>query len=124
MSHVHVPCAWQVKSFELALLETMIAHQVPIAHAMQPPKLPDPFLYRPFEAGTPAQTARPTSAADEEEDANVPTIDDGTRFLMRVACSLCRQAHWLPIAMRWLWVPLAHLQHLAARGEIKRQNYA
>lgn len=47
--------------YEEAVLEVMLSHGVDLDDAMQPPALPVPFLYRPFEAGTASQRARPAT---------------------------------------------------------------
>jgi hypothetical protein len=88
--------------------------------AMQPPDLPAPFLYRPFEAGTAAQTARPASRDDEADERAAPTqqqlIDESPRCLLRVRCTRCSAAHWLPAQQGKqfaLWVGFTPKLHTA-----------
>ena len=103
-----------VRRYEEAVLEVMITNGVSLDAAMEPPRLPNPFLYRPFEAGTPAQTARPVSRDGDGDHTPPQTIDDGTRFLMRVGCTRCRTAHWLPAQegrQRTLWLLYTREMH-------------
>ena len=91
-------------------------HGVSLSAAMEGPVLPTQFLYRPFEAGTAAQTARPVSREDESEASPEQIIDDGTRYLMRVVCSSCLAAHWLPAqegAHHTLWLQYGPKLHAA-----------
>ena len=92
-----------IRRYEEAVLEVMLSYGVSLDEAMEPPLLPTPFLYRPFEAGTPSQTARPTSRDkddgeddDDEEDGKDAVVNNETRFLLRVCCCSCGRAHWLP----------------------------
>ena len=94
----------------------MISNGVTLAEAMQPPRLPVPFLYRPLESGgaDPSLTAKPQP---EEKLAAKHVIDSNTRYLMRVGCGTCGARHWLPAregARRRLWIN--YTPELHARG--------
>ena len=82
-----------VRNYEEAVLEVMIAHSVSLDEAMQPPELPNPFLYRPLEAGR-AASKSPASGRDWSAGQHLITGD--TKYLMQVECRTCRARHWLP----------------------------
>ena len=108
-----------VRRYEEAVLEVMLACGVCLEESMQPPALPEPFLYRPFEAGTQAQTARPVSRDGDGagDDAPPQTIDEDTRFIMRVGCCRCGASHWLPAQegrQRKLWLLFTSQLHAKA----------
>lgn len=101
-----------VRAYESAVFEVMNSHGVTLQEAMEPPELPSPFLYRPLEAGGGSNT----TARQPHEVAATQTIDENTRFVMRVECAACASQHWLPAQegpSRRLWMVYQPSQHAA-----------
>lgn len=120
----HLPAI--VTRYQESVLEVMLATGVSLDAALEPPRLPTPFLYRPFEAGRQgAKQAEDEDAAGappqvgplaeveqaikttlnamegaqeraDEESAPKQRVDENTRFLMRVTCGSCGEQQWLP----------------------------
>jgi hypothetical protein len=84
-----------VQRYEEAVLEVMVRNGMSLDKAMEPPRLPSPFLYRPFEAGG-GENRQGARQIDEYEPPQSHGIDDATTFIMRVGCGTCAARHWLP----------------------------
>ena len=68
----------------------MLDSGMTLAESLEPPCVPKPFLYRPFEANA------SSAAQSREPPEGAQSIDDNTCFLMRVTCGACSRQHWLP----------------------------
>ena len=81
----------QLRRYQEAVLEVMLASGMTLDGSLEPPQLPKPFLYRPFEA-----QASAGAAASRAPPEGAQPIDKGTRFLMQTTCGSCGVRHWLP----------------------------
>lgn len=77
-----------VQRFQEAVLEVMVSSGMSLDNALEPARLPSPFIYRPFEALA--------SVQDSERQTDTQTVDEDTAFIMRVRCGVCSHQHWLP----------------------------
>ena len=85
-----------LRRYEEAALAVALQTGITIDEAMQPPSLPVPFLYRPFEAGRRAGDSDSDDGRSSAQVAEGQTVDGSTRFLMLCCCSQCGRSHWLP----------------------------
>ena len=93
-----------LRRYEEAVLEVMVEAGLSLDEAMEPPRLPSPFLYRPFEAGARRDgralaqldlaEATQEAAAGEAEAAAARGAE--LSHLMLATCSGCGASHWLP----------------------------
>ena len=71
--------------------EVMVTHGVTLEGGMEPPSLPRPFLYRPFEAGGGPLGERRRAALTSHPPMSfsAQAVRDETRYIVRVTCGAC-----------------------------------